>query len=63
MSTVTKYSTHHHDGGLNMSTVTIYRITGYLCEHSIYVNMLVKLKLHKYNSHNLYIQRKIIWYK
>ena len=41
----------------------LYRITDYLCEHYIYVNMRVKLKSNKYNSHNLYIQRKIIWYK
>ena len=32
----------------------------YLCENYIYANMRVKLKSHKYNSHNLYIRQKII---
>ena len=36
----------------------IYHITSYLCEHIyMYVIMRVKLKLHKYNSHNLYLRQ------
>ena len=31
-------------------------ITGYLCKHDIHAIMRVKLKSHKYNSHNLYLQ-------
>ena len=67
------YTTYNNDDDNNINKIIIivyyhylifeYRITGYLYEHYIYVNMRVKLKSHKYNSHNVYILHKIIWYK